>query len=202
MWLLMALISPSYKQLVELLCVWEKDRQREAIQLSLLFLNDKTDFIYSWCNYWHYISPLHLIYVLLLFSHWVVWFFSTPWTAARQASLSFTSSQSLLKFMSIELMIPSNHLIFCCPLFLLPSIFRSIRIFSNEVALLLIPWVCETLQKNPNKLFGLPNNTQEVNLFFFTNLRFDRYWILFPSNSSLDHECICFLLPCNKLLQV
>ena len=134
MWLLMALISPSYKQLVELLCVWEKDRQREAIQLSLLFLNDKTDFIYSWCNYWHYISPLHLIYVLLLFSHWVVWFFSTPWTAARQASLSFTSSQSLLKFMSIELMIPSNHLIFCCPLFLLPSIFRSIRIFSNEEA--------------------------------------------------------------------
>ena len=71
MWLLMALISPSYKQLVELLCVWEKDRQRETIQLSLLFLNDKTDFILSWCNYWHYISPLHLIYILL-FSHSVV----------------------------------------------------------------------------------------------------------------------------------
>ena len=61
--------------------------------------------------------------------------FVTPWTAARQASLSITSSWSLLKFMSIELVIPSNHLILCCPLFLLPSIFPSIRIFSSESAL-------------------------------------------------------------------
>ena len=58
----------------------------------------------------------------------------TPWTAARQAALSFTISQSSLKFMSIELVIPSNHLIFCCP-FLLPSIFPSIRVFSNKSAL-------------------------------------------------------------------
>jgi len=53
--------------------------------------------------------------------------FATPWTAARQASLSITSSQSPTKPMSIELMIPSNHLIFCCPLLLLPSILPSIR---------------------------------------------------------------------------
>ena len=61
--------------------------------------------------------------------------FVTPWTVARQASLSITNSQSLLKLMSIESVMPSNHLIFCCPLLLLPSIFPSIRVFSNESVL-------------------------------------------------------------------
>ena len=61
--------------------------------------------------------------------------FETPWTAAHQASLSFTVSQSLLKLMSIELMMPSNHLILCHPLLLLPSIFPSIRVFFSESAL-------------------------------------------------------------------
>ena len=56
----------------------------------------------------------------------------TPWTAARQASLSITNSWSLLKLMSTEFVIPSSHLILCCPLLLLPSIFSSIRVFSNE----------------------------------------------------------------------
>ena len=60
-----------------------------------------------------------------------VWLFETPWTAARQASLSITNSQSLLKFISIESVMPSNHLIFCHPL-LLPSVFPSIRVFSRE----------------------------------------------------------------------
>ena len=64
-----------------------------------------------------------------------VWLFVTPWTAACQASLSFTNSRSLLKLMSIELVMPSNHLILCCPLLLLPSIFPRIRIFSNESVL-------------------------------------------------------------------
>ena len=59
---------------------------------------------------------------------------ATPWTAACQASLSIADSRSLLKLMSIELVMPSNHLILCCPL-LLPSIFPSIRVFSNESAL-------------------------------------------------------------------
>ena len=59
----------------------------------------------------------------------------TPWTAACQASLSITISQSLPKLMSIELVMPSNHLIFCCPLLLLPPIFPSIRVFSNDSAL-------------------------------------------------------------------
>ena len=56
----------------------------------------------------------------------------TPWTAACQASLSITISQSLLKLMSIESVMLSNHLLLCCPLLLLPSIFPSIRVFSNE----------------------------------------------------------------------
>ena len=61
--------------------------------------------------------------------------FVTPWTAARQASLSCTISQSLLRLISIESVISSNHLILCHPLLLLPSIFPSIRVFSNESAL-------------------------------------------------------------------
>ena len=59
--------------------------------------------------------------------------FVTPWTAARQTSLSITNSRSLLKLLSTESVMPSNHLILCCPLLLLPSIFPSIRVFSNEL---------------------------------------------------------------------
>ena len=68
-----------------------------------------------------------------LLSH--VWLFATPWSAACQASLTITNSWSLLKLMSIESLIPSNHFILCCPLLLLPSIFPSIRVFSNESVL-------------------------------------------------------------------
>ena len=63
--------------------------------------------------------------------------FATPWTAAYQASLSFTVSQSLLKLKSIESVMPSNHLILCHPLLLLPSIFPSIVVFSHELTLLI-----------------------------------------------------------------
>ena len=68
-----------------------------------------------------------------LLSH--VRLFATPWTAARQASLSITNSRSFLKLMSIDLVMPSSHLILCCPLLFLSSIFPSIRAFSNESAL-------------------------------------------------------------------
>ena len=61
--------------------------------------------------------------------------FATPWTTAHQTSLSITNSQSLLKLMSIELMMPSYHLILCRPLLLLPSVFLSIGVFSNESVL-------------------------------------------------------------------
>ena len=66
-------------------------------------------------------------------------FFVTPWTAARQASLSITSSRSLFKLMSIVLVMPSNHFILCHPLLLLPSIFPSVRLFSSE-SVLRIRW--------------------------------------------------------------
>ena len=64
-----------------------------------------------------------------------VWLFATPWTAARQASLFIIDSQSLFKLMSIESVMPSNHLILCYPLLLLPSIFPSITVFSSESVL-------------------------------------------------------------------
>ena len=72
-------------------------------------------------------------YSVQLLSH--VGLFVTPWTTARQASMSITNSQSLLKFMSMELVMPSNHLILCCPLLLPPSIVPSIRVFSNQSVL-------------------------------------------------------------------
>ena len=68
-----------------------------------------------------------------------VWLFVTPWTAARQASLYITNSRSLLKLMSIKSVMPSNHLIHCHPLLLLPSILPSIRVFSNK-SVLRIRW--------------------------------------------------------------
>ena len=71
----------------------------------------------------------------LLFNHSITSNSVTPWTAARQASLSITNSQSPLKLMSIESVMPSNHLILCHPLLLLPSVFPSIRVFSNESGL-------------------------------------------------------------------
>jgi len=68
--------------------------------------------------------------ILVQFSHSVMSDFATPWTAAHQASLSITNSQSFMEFMSIESVMPSNHLILCRPIFLLPLIFPSIRFFS------------------------------------------------------------------------
>ena len=86
-----------------------------------------------------------------------VWLFATPWMAARQASLSITNSQGLLKLMSIKSVMPSSHLILCCPLLLLPPVPPSIRVFSNE----------STLRMRWPKYWGfswswnLPINTQD-----------------------------------------
>ena len=79
--------------------------------------------------------PLASCETLVIQSLSHVLLFAIPWTATHQASLSFTISWSLLKFISIESVMPSNHLILCHPLLLLPSIFPSIRVFSNESAL-------------------------------------------------------------------
>ena len=97
-----------------------------------------------------------------------IWLFATPWTAARQASLSSTISQSLLKLMSIGSMMPSNHLILGHPL-LLPSIFSSIRIFSNELAL------CIRWPKFWSFSFNIsPSNEHSVLISF----RIDRFDLL------------------------
>ena len=89
-------------------------KRATGIQVSLM-IDQCTDFA--------------LFVVIHLLSH--VQLFMTPWTAAHQVSLSFTISRSLLKLISIELMVTSNHLILCCPL-LLPSVFPSIRVFNSE----------------------------------------------------------------------
>ena len=79
------------------------------------------------------VEPLFMFSSAQSLSH--VRLFATPWTAACQASLPFAISQSLLKVMSIESVMPSNHLVLCCPILFLPSIFLSIRVFPNESAL-------------------------------------------------------------------
>ena len=87
--------------------------------------------------------------------------FVTPWTAARQASLSITNSWSLLKLKSIESVMPSNYLILCCPLLLLPSIFPSIRVFANE-SVLRIQW-----PKYWSFSFNISSSNEHPGLIFF-----------------------------------
>ena len=100
----------------------QRTRHDRATSLSLSILN-------RW--YTTYVS--HIVVVVQFLSR--VLLFVTPWTAACQASLSFTISRSLLKLMFIKSVMPSNHLILCHPLLLLPSIFPSIKVFSNESVL-------------------------------------------------------------------
>ena len=83
--------------------------------------------------FWH--SPLLLCLIIIVQLLSPVWLSVTPWTAARQASLSLTIALSLFKLMSIEWVMPCNYLILCLPLLLLPSVFPSIRVFSNKSAL-------------------------------------------------------------------
>ena len=94
-------------------------------------------------------------------------FRSTPWTAARQASLSINNSWSLLKLMSIQLVMPSNHLILCCPLLFLPSIFPSIRVFSSE-SVIRIRW-----PKYWSFSFSISPSSEYSGLMFFRINWFD-----------------------------
>ena len=95
--------------------------------------------------------------------------FPTPWTAARQASLSITNSQSLLKLMSTESVMPSNHLILCNLLLLLPSIFSSNRVFSNELVLL-IRWPKDWILS-----FSISPSDEYSGLISFTTDWFDLF---------------------------
>ena len=108
----------------------------------------------------------HVVVVVQWLSH--VQLFVTPWTAAHQASLSFTLSRSTFKLMTFESMMPSKHLILCCPLLLLPSVFPSIMVFSNESALH-IKWLeywSFSFSINPsNEYSGLISS--RIDLFYF-----------------------------------
>ena len=104
-----------------------------------------------------------------------VWFFATPWIAARQASLSITNSRSSLRLTSIELVMPSSHLILCRPLLLLPPIPPSIRVFSNES----FPWGGQSTGVSALASF-LPKNTQGWSLLEWTG------WISLQSRNSKE----------------
>ena len=108
--------------------------------------------------------------------------FATPWNVARQASLSITNSLSLLKFMSIELVMPSNHLNFCHPLLLPPSIFPSIRIFSNE-SVLCIRW-----PKYWSFKFSISPSNEHSGLISFRIAWFDILAVQQPLKSLLQHH--------------
>ena len=107
--------------------------------------------------------------------------FATPWTATRQASLSITNSQSLLKLMSITSVMPSNHLIFCHPLLLPPSIFPSIRVFSNESTL------CIRWPKYWNFSFSINPSNEYSGLISFRIDWFDLLAIQGTLKSLLQH---------------
>ena len=97
-----------------------------------------------------------LLYESVQFNHSVMSNSATPWTAARQAFLSITNSQNLLKLMSTELVMLPNHLILCCPLLLLLSIFPNTRVFSSELALHIRWPKCWSFSISPsNEYFGL-----------------------------------------------
>ena len=109
--------------------------------------------------------------------------FSTPWTAACQASLSITNSQSVLKLMSIESVMPSNHIILCHPLLLLPSIFPSIRVFSNESDLHIM-W-----PKYWSFSFSISPSNEYSGLISFRMDWFDLLAVLGTLKSLFQHHC-------------
>ena len=123
--------------------------------------------------------------------------FVTPWTAARQASLSITNSRSPPKPMSIELVMPSNHLILCHPLLLLPSIMPSIRVFSNESALL-IRW-----PKYWSFSFGISPSNKCSGLISFKIDWFDLLVVQGTLKSLFEHHSLkASILQCSAFFMV
>ena len=136
--------------------------------------------------------PIHFFSSVQLLRR--VWLFSTPWTAACQASLSITNAQSLLKLTSIESVMPSDHLILCHPLLLLPSIFLSFRVFSNESAL------CNRWSKCWSFSFSISPSSEYSGLISFRSDWFDLlagiYFLrLGGSKSKVKMQAGLFFLP-------
>ena len=111
----------------------EHSRVRLHIHLLGTYIENILFPYFKLLRYWDFIITTYNLSSLESLSS--LGLFATPWTAARQASLSITNTRSLLKLMSIKWVMPFNHLFLCHPLLLLPSIFPSIRVFSNESAL-------------------------------------------------------------------
>ena len=132
------------------------------------------------------INILYYYYIILIIYHVssiqslsCVPLFKTSWIAACQVSLSITNSQSLLKLMSIESVMPSNHLILCCPLLLLPSIIPTIRVFSNEPVCIRWPEYYR---------FSISLSNEYPRLIFFRIDWFDLLAIQGTLNSLLKHQ--------------
>ena len=121
-------------------------------------------------------------WILLSFSRCRVQLFVTPWTAAQQASLSITNSWSLLKLMSIESVMPTKHLILCCPLLFLPSIFPSIRVFSKQ-SVLRIRWPAYW-----NFSFSISPSNEYSGLISFRMDRLDLFVVQRTLKSLLQHH--------------
>ena len=120
---------------------------------------------------------------------------ATPWAAVLQASLSFPISQSLLKLMSIESMMPCNHLILCCPLLLLLSIFPSIKVFSNELAL------CIRWPKDWSFSFSISPFNEYSGLISFRMDWFDLLTVQGTLKSLLQHHSLkASVLRCSVFL--
>ena len=122
--------------------------------------------------------------------------FATPWNAARQASLSITSSWSLLKLMSIESLMPSNHLILCRPLLLPPSLFPRIRVFSNESAF------CIRWPKYWSFSFSISPSNEYSGLIFFRIDWFDLFADQETLKSLLQHNLKVSVLWCSAFFMV
>ena len=137
------------------LCACLCTKSQKCWACNFFYLNDITpDAPYGCLLFTIQVSGQLLLLFAIFQSLSCVRLFVTPWTAAHQASLSFTISQSLLKLMPIESVMPSNHLILYCSLLLLPSIFPSITDFSNESALY-IRWSASVLPMNIQGWFPL-----------------------------------------------
>ena len=130
-------------------------------------------------------------------THSHVQIFATPWTLASQASPPITTSQNLLKIMSIELVMPSNHLILCCPLLLMPLIFPSIRVFSSESVLRI------RCPKYWSFNFSISHSNEYSGLISFRIERLDLLAVQRTLNSLLqDHSSKASILWCSAFFIV
>ena len=145
-----------------------------------------------WLSYLHN-TVLGLCFVVVQ-SPSRVWLFTTPWTAACQASLSPTISQSLPKFLSIASVMPANHLILCGPLLLLPSIFPSIRVFSNEST------VCIRWPKYWSFSFSISPSNKYLRLISFKFDWFDLLAVQGTPKSLLQHHSLRASIPQHSAL--